>query len=380
MAAARCHRADETTLREMICRISCSFPKPVHNKEGVMKIGAMMVVLSSLLLQSWNVQAQVPFFQGKTIKIVVGTQSGVLYDQWARLIAAHIVKQIPGNPDYIVQNMPGAGHKIAANYLYTVAKPDGLTLIGSIIPFLYFDQLIGRTEVQYDWAKFTWIGSPVRGESQMYMRADTPYKTIEDVRKATEPPRCGALSTAESAYLLPKLFEQALGTKFQLVTGYQGGSDIDLAVERGELHCRAFTIEAFFAREPYHSWRKKGFVRNIIQTGRKRDPRLPDVPTTYELMDEYKTPEPSRRLANVILAAGALGRPMLGPPGIPSDRVQILREAFNKTMNDPEFLAEIKKRNYELEPTPGEELEAIAKEVMSQPPEVIERVKKLLGN
>ena len=345
-----------------------------------MKIGAMMVVLSSLLLQSWNVQAQVPFFQGKTIKIVVGTQSGVLYDQWARLIAAHIVKHIPGNPDYIVQNMPGGGHKIAANYLYSVAKPDGLTLIGSIIPFLYFDQLVGRKEVQYDWAKFTWIGSPVRGESQMYMRADTPYKTMEDVRKATEPPRCGALSTAESAYLLPKLFEQALGTKFQLVTGYQGGSDIDLAVERGELHCRAFTIEAFFAREPYHSWRKKGFVRNIIQTGRKRDPRLPDVPTTYELMDEYKTPEPSRRLANVILAAGALGRPMLGPPGIPSDRVQILREAFNKTMNDPEFLAEIKKRNYELEPTPGEELEAIAKEVMSQPPEVIERVKKLLGN
>jgi tripartite-type tricarboxylate transporter receptor subunit TctC len=214
----------------------------------------------------------------------------------------------------------------------------------------------------------------------MYMRADTPYKTIEDVRKATEPPRCGALSTAETGYLMPKLFEETLGTKFQIVTGYQGGSDIDVAVERGEIHCRAFTIEAFFAREPYHTWRKKGFVRNIIQTGRKKDERLPDTPTIYELMDRYKTPESSRRLASVILAAGALGRPMLGPPGMPPDRVKILREAFHKTLNDPEFLAEVKKRKYELEPTPGEELEAIVKDAMSQPPEIIERMKKLLGN
>ncbi|HET8564705.1 MAG TPA: tripartite tricarboxylate transporter substrate-binding protein [Candidatus Binatia bacterium] len=340
---------------------------------------SVLATVSLLLLWSTGVNAQAPFYQGKTITVIAGTTPGALYDQWSRVISTHMVKHIPGKPNMVVQNMPGAGHKIAANHVYNVAKPDGLTLIGSIVPSLYFDQLVGRKEVQYDWAKFVWIGSPVSGEHQMYMRADSPYKTIDDVRNAKEPPKCGAQSTADSAYYLPKLFEESLGTKFNLVTGYPGGPEIDLAVERGEIQCRAFTIEAFFAREPYHTWRKKGFVRNIIQTGKKKDPKLPDTPTMYELMDKYKTPEGSRRLANVLLAAGALGRPMLGSPGIPPDRVKILREAFNKTMKDPEFLDEIKKRNYELEPTTGEELEAIVKDAVTQPPEVIARMKKLLG-
>lgn len=344
-----------------------------------------LMLFTFLILYPFNpltvnyVYGQAPFYQGKTITFVVGTKSGVLYDQWARLVAAHIVKHIPGTPDHIVQNMPGAGHKIAANYVYSVAKPDGLTLIGSIVPSLYFDQLVGRKEVKYDWAKFSWIGSPVKGDYQMYMRADAPYKTIEDVRKAAPPPKCGATGTGTSEYHMPKLFEETLGAKFNMVTGYQGGSEIDLAVEKGELDCRAFTIEAFFSREPFHTWRKKGFVRNIIQTGRKRDPRLPDTPTIYELMDKYKISESSRRVATVILAAGALGRPMLGPPGMPPDRVKTLREAFNKTMKDPKFLAEIEKRKYALAPGTGEELEATVKEAMVQPPEIIERLKKVLG-
>src|SRR5206468_8961016 len=217
------------------------------------------------------------------------------------------------------------------------------------------------------------------GESQMDMRADTPYKTIDDVRNAKEPPRCGAQGTSDSAYYLPKLFEEALGAKFNLVQGYPGGPEIDLAVERGEIHCRAFTIEAFLSREPYHTWRKKGFVRNIIQTGKKRDPKLPETPTIWELMDRYKTPETSRRLATVVLASGALGRPMLGTPGIPPERVKILRAAFNATMKDAEFLAELDKRQFDLDPVPGDELEKIVKEVMTQPPDTIARMKKLLG-
>jgi hypothetical protein len=120
-------------------------------------------------------------------------------------------------------------------------------------------------------------------------------------------------------------------------------------------------------------------VRNIVQTGRKRDPKLGDTPTMYELMDRYKTPDASRRLANVVLAAGALGRPMLGTPGIPPDRVKILRDAFNATMKDPEFLAELDKRKFDLDPTSGEELDKIVKEAMSQTPETIARLKKLLG-
>ncbi len=324
--------------------------------------------------------AQSDFYKGKTITVYIGTTPGALYDQWGRILAQHMGKHIPGKPDMIVQNMPGAGHMIAANYVYNKTKPDGLSLIGSIVPTLYFDQLVGRKEAQYDWAKFVWIGSPVQGESQMYMRADTPYKTIEDVRGAKEPPRCGAQGTSDSAYYLPKLFEETIGTKFNLVQGYPGGPEIDLAVERGEIHCRAFTIEAFMSREPYHTWRKKGFVRNIIQTGKKRDAKLPETPTLWELMDRYKTPEPSRRLATLMLASGQLGRPMMGTPGIPADRIKILRDAFNTTMKDPEFLTDIDKRQFDLDPVPGEELEKIVKDVMSQPPDVIARMKKLLGN
>jgi tripartite-type tricarboxylate transporter receptor subunit TctC len=342
---------------------------------------SVLHVATLLLAGLWlipEVAAQENFYKGKTIKVVIGTTPGALYDQWSRVIAAHMGKHILGNPELVPQNMPGAGHKIAANYVYNVAKPDGLTLIGSIVPSLYFDQLLGRKEVQYDWSKFVWIGSPVKGESQMYMRADSPYKTMDDVRKAAEPPRCGGQSTSDSAYFLPKLFEETLGTKFKLVTGYPGGPEIDLAVERGEIHCRAFTIEAFFAREPYLSWVKNKFVRNIIQTGRQKDPRLPETPTIYELMDRYKTTDAGRRLATVMLAAGELGRPMLGSPGIPADRVKILRAAFEKTMKDPEFLAEVAKRKYELSPTRGEELERVVKESMSQPQEIIQRMKKVL--
>ena len=324
--------------------------------------------------------AQSDFYKGKTITVYIGTTPGALYDQWGRILAQHMGKHIPGKPDMIVQNMPGAGHMIAANYVYNKTKPDGLSLIGSIVPTLYFDQLVGRKEAQYDWAKFVWIGSPVQGESQMYMRADTPYKTIEDVRNAKEPPRCGAQGTSDSAYYLPKLFEENIGTKFNLVQGYPGGPEIDLAVERGEIHCRAFTIEAFMSREPYHTWRKKGFVRNIIQTGKKRDAKLPETPTLWELMDRYKTPDPSRRLATLMLASGQLGRPMMATPGVSAERVKILRDAFNATMKDSEFLTDIDKRQFDLDPVPGEELEKIVKDVMSQPPDIVERMKKLLGN
>jgi tripartite-type tricarboxylate transporter receptor subunit TctC len=336
-----------------------------------------------LCLLLWGVSlahAQAPFYQGKTIRVIVGTPPGNLYDLWARLIVGHWGKHIPGNPEFIVQNMPGAGHVVATNHLYSIAKPDGLTLIGSIIPSLYLNQLLGRTEIQFDWAKFGWIGSPATGPSQMYMRADTPYKSIEEVRTAKEPPKCGATGVTGPDSYLPKLLQEVAGAKFTIVTGYPGGTDIDLGVERGEIHCRAFTIEAFFGREPYTTWRKKGFVRNLFQTGNKRDSKLPDTPTVAEIMDQYKTPEAGRRLAKVLLAAGDMGRPVLGPPGLPADRLRLLRESFKKTMSDPQFQAEVKKRDYEFDPVTGEELEATAKEVISQPPEVIDRLKKVLGN
>ena len=331
-----------------------------------------------VLLWPFSLHAQAPFYQGKTIRLVAGTPAGSVYDLYARLVAQFIPKHIPGTPNVIVQNMPGVASMVAANYIYGVAKPDGLT-IGSIQPALYFDQLVGRKEVQFDWQKFTWIGNTTVSHHLLYMRSDTPYKTIEDIRKAATPPKCGAEGTASSAYYLPKLLEETIGAKFNIVTGYNSGTDVDLAVERGEVQCRAFTIAAFFAREPFHTWRNKGFVRVIIQTGKKRDANLPEVPTLHELMDQHKTADSARRLAAVILAANEIGRPIVATPGIPGDRVKVLREAFMRSVRDPELLDDAKKKRLDLDPVPGEELEALAKEIVAQPPEVIERMKKLLG-
>lgn len=324
------------------------------------------------------VYAQAPFYQGKTIRIVVGNLAGDAYDLWARMFARQMGKHIPGNPDIIVQNMPGAGGLIAANYVYGVAKPDGLTL-GAFGPSLYFDQLIGKKEVQFDWSKFTWIGNPEVTEFILIMRADTPYRSVEEILKAKEPPKCGATGTGTSGYYMPKLFEEILGLKFNIVSGYQGGNEIDVAIERGEVHCRNLTISTFYGREPFITWQKKGFIRPLVQTARKRDSKAPEVPTIYELMDQYKTREADRRLATVVLAPAVFGRPMIATPGITPDRVKILREAYNKALKEPELAEEAKKRRWIIEPVSAEELEALAKEVITQPPEIIERMKKLLS-
>lgn len=343
-----------------------------------------LILLSVLSLYPFNPLtlkpsfAQTPYYQGKTIRLVIGSTTGGGYDLWARLLARHLGKHIPGKPDIIVQNMPGAGSVIAANYLYNVAKPDGLTL-GALLPAIYFDQLVKRPEVQFDWAKFTWIGSPEQNDALHYMRADTPYQTVEDIRNAKEPPRCGSSGTGTTGHYIPRLLEEVLGLKHRIVGGYQGGTEIDLAVERGEVYCWSPLIATFFGREPYISWHKKGFVRVLVQMPKKRDRRLANVPTIYELMDQYKTPEAGKRLARVVLTAATLGRPIVGPPALPPERLKLLRDAYASTLKDPELLAEVERQRWEMSPISGEELEEIAKEVIVQPREVVERMKLVLG-
>jgi hypothetical protein len=175
------------------------------------------------------------------------------------------------------------------------------------------------------------------------------------------------------------MLEEALGTKFTIVTGYAGGNEIDLATERNEVVCRSFTTAAYFAREPYHTWRKKNFVRILLQTGHKRDPRLPETTLLSDLMDEFKTSELGRRVVTVMLGSGELGRPIVTTPGLPADRVKILRDAFMKSMNDPALLADATKNKLEIQAVAGDELAKIAKDVIEQPPEVVERIKKILA-
>lgn len=340
-----------------------------------MKSLILSLIIIAMFLTRANAQA--PYYQNKTITILVGYQAGDGYDIWARLLAAHIGKHIPGNPNMIVQNVPGAGSMIVANQIYRVSKPDGLTM-GAIGPSLYLDQVIGKKEVRFDWAKYGWVGSTEKTPYLFYMKTDSPYKTFEDIRKAKDAPRCSATSTGTSGHFVPKLLEEALGAKFNVIMGYQGGAEQDLAFERGEVVCRSLSIPSFFAREPFITWRKNNTVRILMQSGRKRDVKLPEAPTIHELMGEYKTPAATRSLVTSILASGDFGRPFIVPPGLPAERLKALRDGFRKTMSDPAFLADVKMRKLETDPDYGEEVEALAKEVVTQPRDVVAKMKKLL--
>ena len=320
--------------------------------------------------------AQEPYYKGKQIRIIVGLSSGGGYDRAARMLARTIGKYIPGNPDVVVQNMPGASSVTASNYVWGVAKPDGLTLLAPHNN-VYLSQLSGQKEVQFDLAKFQWIGSLENDDMMLFARADAPYKSIGDIVKAKEQPKCGSTGVGSSDYVMSKVLEDTIGAKVTHVTGYPGSSEIAIALERGEVSCMGLTIATYFGREPFGTWYKDKYVRFLAQSGRKRDSRIADAPTVYELMDEYKTPATKRRVAEAMLQGGEWARSLMAPPATPADRVAILRAAHEKASKDPDLLAEAKKLRMEITHLRGEHLQSVAKEVMTPPPEVIEQIKKL---
>jgi tripartite-type tricarboxylate transporter receptor subunit TctC len=346
------------------------------------KVFALFAFSVLELLNPWNLEqlfAQANFYQGKTIRIIVGYQPGDNHDQYARTYARFMGKHIPGNPTFVVQNMPGAGSMIAANHVYTMTKPDGLTL-ASFGGALIMAQITGRKEVQFDWPKFGWIGTPYRAGHLLFMRSDVPAKTLDQLRQTNDPPRCSATGVGSTGYDVPRLLEDALGLKFKVISGYPGGADQDLAMERNEVQCRAITIDGFFGREPFISWLKKGFVRVWLHTEKQRHPKIPEVPTVFELLEQYKASEAKRQLVNTYLGLWGFGSmPIVATPGLPAERLKILREAYAKTFADPEFLEDTAKKGWEPRPVSGEELGALAKEVVNQPPEVSAALKRILS-
>jgi len=342
---------------------------------GLALAAAVIIQLASSPATSGAQSA--PFYKDKTIRIIVGFTSGGLYDQYARLLARYMGKHLPGNPNVIVQNMPGAGSIIATNYVSSVAKPDGLTL-GMVGSGIYLDQLLGVKEAQYDVGKMPFIGSVDQRDLLMYMRADAPWKSVEDILNAKELPKCGATGTSDLTTIMINIMEETLGTKFTNVRGYPGGVEIDLAIEKGELHCRGTGITTHFAREPYHTWHKNGFDRHILQTGNTKDSRLADAPTLPDLMDKRKTPAMGRSVAKLLLLSATVGRPLVSTPGVPPERVKLLREAYMKAFGEPELLAEAKKSRIEVKLLAGEDVEREMRDAITQPKDVVARVKKLM--
>jgi tripartite-type tricarboxylate transporter receptor subunit TctC len=341
----------------------------------VFAIIAAVFLAAPWLSAAAQAQAE-PFFKGKSIRIIVGLSSGGGYDRAARLVARHYGRFLPGNPSFVVQNMPGAGSVTAANYVWGVAKPDGLTLLAPHNN-IYLSQLSGQQEVQFDLPKFQWVGSLENDDMLLFARADAPFKSVHDIIRAKELPKCGSTGVGSSDYVMSKILEETVGAKVNHVTGYPGSSEIAIAVERGEVACMGLTISTFYAREPFLTWVKSKFVRFLAQSGRNRSPRVADAPTIYELMTEYKTPPIKRKVAEAMLQGGEWARSLLAPPGTPADRIAVMRSAYEQMTKDPEFLAEANKNRIEITLTKGEELQNTAKEVMNQPPEVIEQIKKL---
>jgi tripartite-type tricarboxylate transporter receptor subunit TctC len=340
-----------------------------------------LLFLSSTIFKvaaSADVQSR-PFYRGKTIRIIVGTTSGSLYDQWAQVLARSMPQHIPGQPNVVVQHMPGIIGIVAANYGYTVPAPDGLTLV-MVQRHVYLEQLIEREEVKFDLRRFHWIGSPDKSVPLLFIRADSPYKTVDAILKSANPPKCGASSRSDLTYSMTKTMEVALGGTVNLVVGYSGGSRVNFGIESGEVICRVTSLNVHLGREPFQSWNKTGFVRPLLLFGTKRDPRIPNVATIYELMEQKSTPELNRRVAEVILAGNQFGRPMVAPPGTPPEAVKILRTAFINVFNDPHFLAEAKGLKLAMDPSSGEELQNATRQVLDQPQDVIARLKPLLAN
>lgn len=326
-----------------------------------------------------DLPAQTPFYQGKQVIIRVGFSPGGSFDVWARIIAQYLEKYVPGNPTFIVQNMTGGGSIVAANYIYRIAKADGLTL-GIVSPGIYLQELSGQKEVQFEWFKYGWIGSSEKTARVFYIRADVPFKTLEDLRNATDPVKCGSTGLGTGDYYFPRFLQDVFGLKLSMVPGYQSSPEANLAIEKGEVLCRAGSVQAFFGTEPSRTWSKTGFVRVLAQGGQKRHPNLANVPTIWELLDKHNIGDAHRQLAKVLMVPDEIGRPFFAPPGIPVDRLKTLREGFAKMMNDADLIAEAKKKGLDPSIMTGEEIVAFGRELGTVSPEIVQRMKQVLEN
>jgi tripartite-type tricarboxylate transporter receptor subunit TctC len=329
------------------------------------KLALLGALTMATPLLSLTAAAQ-PNFAGKTITIVVGYKPGGGYDGTARMLARHLPQHLPGKPTVIVQNMPGGNSIIAANHMYNVAKPDGLT-IGTFNRNLPIAQLTGVQGVKFDMTKFAWIGSAANETTILAIRDDLPYKTFDELRKAKEPVVIGSTGPGANTYDFPLLLKDMLGVKFKIVSGYSSSADIMLAVERKEVDGRAgsySSIQPFIDRK---------LVRPLIRA-RSTDKRLQQLP-----LDENFAPNPRAKAIMALRSAPEqIARPYVLPPGTPADIVKAMRDAFAATISDPATQAEAKKTQQDLEFTSGDEAEKILKEVLSQPKDIVAEFSKYI--
>jgi tripartite-type tricarboxylate transporter receptor subunit TctC len=330
-------------------------------REDAMRTFALAsALLLSVSAVPAHAQSVADFYRGKQVRVIVGSSAGD-YDTWARLVVRYMRQYIPGNPGFVVENMPGAGSLIAANYIYNKAAQDG-TALGSVsrnIPNYAFTK---KPNVQFDPLKFRWVGSPEMTHRACYARTDAGIKSPEDLysREVT----MGGDGAGTSLSEMPTLLKNLLGMKFRVIDGYKGSTEIVLAMERNEVAGLCQTVMAF-AQAGQHLL-DKGIVRVLFTTEKDRVPEF-SVPSIFE----YAKTAEQRDILAFHASSLETGRPMLAPPGIPEDRLEALRRAYDATMKDPAFLAEAEQRNMKVDPRTGEQIEAVLRAIAALPPELI---------
>jgi tripartite-type tricarboxylate transporter receptor subunit TctC len=311
-----------------------------------------------------------PFFARKTVTIYIGYTPGGSYDLYARLIARHLGKHVPGNPAVVPQNMPGAGSMKAANYIYQVAPRDG-TALGVIVESAALEQVLGNTAVAYDAAKFTYVGRVATSNNVFMQWHTSKVQSIADSQKIES--TLAGTGPGSIAETIPRLFNAIIGTKFRLVSGYPASTEGMLAMERGEVEGASSSWAAVFVSKQNLLKEKK--IRIILQTQPERHQDLPDAPS----ITEYGNTPEDRQVTALYASGSGVGRSLIGPPEIPAERLKMLRDAFNAMAKDPDFVADIRKLNVELDPLPGERVQELIARTLAVPDRVRERAKVAFG-
>ena len=325
-------------------------------------LGAVLALSASALAQ------EEPFFKDKTIRVIVGSAPGGGYDAYARLVSDHLRKHVPGNPQIVVQNMPGAGSLVAMNHVANVAPKDG-TVLGAVNAAMTTQPLLKPDQAKFDPRKMNWIGSTLREYHIGIVRENSPIKTIEDAQRIEIP----VAGTGGSTTTYPVIANAVLGTKFKVVAGYQGTAQGALAMERGEVDGMIGITWASIKGTQAQALRD-GKLRLLAQFGVRKHPELPQLPL---VIDSAKTLEDKAAL-RLVFSSQEVGRPWVVPEGVPPKTVAILRKAFDDTMADPDLRADAQKRKLDLDPTSGAELQAVVEEIFKTPAAVVERVRPFL--
>ena len=336
------------------------------------KAYAILSAVWLLALYGNGAWGQSNFYEGKTIRMIVGFTPGGGYDAYTRTIGRHLGKHIQGNPTIMVENMPGAGSMISANYTFKAARPDGLT-IGHFIGGLFLQQLLGKPGIEFDAAKFQFVGVPAQDNFVIGVAKSTGINDVESWLASKQVVKFGGVASGSGSDDFPNILRATLGLPLQLVSGYKGTADVRLAFNSGEVAGLSNSWESTKS-----TWRKEldsGDLKLVLQATLKPHPEFPKLPMA---LNYAKSDEAKRLISTVARVHGPTVRPYVLPPNTPKDRVEIVRKAFMDTMKDPDFLAEAKKANLDINPDDGATLESNVKEILKLEPALVAKLKEFL--